>query len=79
MRQLQAGLRRHWPAFVYEGGCAFELLLVELAARRHGYFGRHPPATRNSATHFWSATRGGFVLASAAKVGPSWGAGAVAH
>ena len=64
---------------MYEGGCAFELLLVELAARKHGYFGRHSPATRNDATHFWSPTRGGFVLASAEKVGPSWGAGAVAH
>lgn len=76
---MQEGLRRHWPAFVYEGGCAFEMLLVELAARKHGYFSSHPPATRNSATQFWTLGRGGIALDNAEKVGPSWGGGAVAN
>ena len=76
---LQCGLLAHWRAFVYDGGCAFELLLVELAARKHRYFEQQMPATANSATSFWSPARGAFELRTAKKVGPSWGAGAVAH
>ena len=76
---LQAGLLKAWPAFVYDGGCAFDFLLLELAARRHGTFERHKPATRNSATRFWSPGRGSFELKTAQKVGPSWGAGAIPH
>ena len=79
MAALQRRLHRAWPAFVYDGGCAFDFLLLELAARKHGYFARHPPVTPNTPQRFWSPSRGRFELSSAEKVGPSWGAGAVAH
>lgn len=80
LEELQRALKSTWPAFVYtEGGCAYEMLLLELAARKHGFFERSPPATLNGATRFWSPARGNFVLPTARKVGPSWGAGAEPH
>lgn len=33
---LWVGLHRISPAFIYEGGCAFDLFLLELALRHHG-------------------------------------------
>ena len=31
---LQRALHRAWPAFVYDGGCAFDMFLMELAWRK---------------------------------------------
>ena len=82
---LQEQLQRSWPAFVYGkgggagGGVAFEMLLLELAARKHGFYRTWTPATPNSVHSFWSPARGAFTLAGARKVGPSWGAGATPH
>lgn len=125
-RALQQGLLRVWPAFVYEGGCALDLFLMELVLRMHRderslkdtsgssrmtdsplvSLGTQPlnttvdrdsptfgprlgvnlsdsflrwGATNNSIHHFWSPTRGNFYLLNSAKVGASWGAGAVPH
>ena len=78
--RLQRGLEAYWPAFLYAKGLAFEMLLLELAARKHGFFRAWPTATPNSDHDFWSPAHGGsFRLPSSRKVGPSWGAGAVAH
>ena len=80
--RLHARLQAQWPAFVYDtasGGCAFDMLLLELAARKLHFFRARPAATANSLTHFWSPNRGRFELADARKVGPSWGAGATPH
>ena len=80
---LHRNLMRLWPAFVYDserGGCAFEMLLLELAARRRHFYDTWPAATPNTPQHFWSPVRGGlFELPEARKVGPSWGAGALPH
>ena len=64
---------------MYRGGCAFELLLLELAARQHRFFGGGTPATPNSPVHFWSPRQGTFLLRTTQKVGPSFGAAAVPH
>lgn len=78
--RLQAALVRASAAFVYgEGGCAFEFFLMELAARKHGFYRGWTAPTPGSMTTFWSPTRGRFDLPSARKVGPSWGAGATEH
>lgn len=79
LRAMHGALQRYWPAFVYERGVAFEMLLLELGARKHGFFKTWPSATPNSVHHFWSPQRGSFVLPTSKKVGPSWGAGARAH
>lgn len=80
LERLQRGLRAAWPAFVYTAdGCAFDMLLLELAARKHAFFRTWPSATPNSALHFWSPPHGAFTLPGASKVGPSWGAGAEPH
>merc|ERR1712087_439010 len=76
---LRLSLLRVSPAFQYRGGCAFEMFLLELAARKHSFFSRSREATRNSPVHFWSPTQGNFMLPHAAKIGPSWGAAAVPH
>jgi len=76
---LRRGLLAAAPAFQYRGGCAFEMLLVELAARKHAFFGPSTrPATPNSPTDFWLPS-GAFRLHNASKVGPSWGAAAEEH
>ena len=79
---MRAALQRYWPAFVYSrahGGVAFQMLLLELAARKTAFFKVWPPATANSARTFWSPNRGSFRLEGAKKVGPSYGAGAEPH
>ena len=77
---MHASLQTYWPAFVYsKRGVAFEMLLLELAARKHKFFDVWPTATPNSVHHFWSPSRGSFVLPTSKKVGPSWGAGATTH
>ena len=78
---LQRGVHRYRRAFTYDGGHAFDLFLIELAARMHGLsrLQMGKGATPNSATQFWAPGRGPFTLADAVKVGPSWGAGAVPH
>ena len=69
-----------WPAFSYkQGGCAYEMILLELALRRRGAAAAAGLRAYNSPTAFWTPSRGRFVLRNATKVGPSWGAGAVAH
>ena len=77
--RLHRSLQRFWPAFVYKSGCAFDMLLLELAARKHSFFSTWRAATQNSEHAFWSPPRGRFRLANARKVGPSWGAGATPH
>ena len=81
--RLHHELRHLWPAFVYKKGCAFEMLMLELAVRKLGlYHSRKAPwrrATRNALHSFWSPERGNFELPNAQKVGPSWGAGAISH
>ena len=77
---LHAALWRVWPAFSYkQGGCAYEMILLELALRRRGAAAAAGLRAYNSPTAFWTPSRGRFVLRNATKVGPSWGAGAVAH
>ena len=79
---LHRQLQKLWPAFVYDsqkGGCAFEMLLLELAARQRKFFTTWLGATPNTAHHFWAPGRGLFELPTAKKVGPSWGAGAEPH
>ena len=77
---LHSRLDATWPAFVYpDGGLAFEMLLLELAARKYAFYQTWTPATRNSVHDFWSPPRGHFRLPTSEKVGPSWGAGAVPH
>lgn len=80
-RRLHAHLQRLWPAFVYDRqGCAFDMLLLELAARQRSFYDSWPRATPNTVHHFWSPARGGvFELPDTHKVGPSWGAGAQPH
>ena len=80
LRSMHASLLAHWPAFAYsKRGVAYEMLLLELAARKHRFFHAWPIATPNSVHHFWSPSRGAFVLPTSKKVGPSWGAGAITH
>ena len=86
--QMRRGLVRTRPAFLYEDGCALQMLLIELAARKHGFFKgaesaakateARPPATLNGIERFWLPS-GSFELRGATKVGPSWGAAAVPH
>ena len=76
---LHARLQTAWPAFIYNGGLAFEMLLLELAARRHAFYEHWTPATSNSEHDFWAPGHGHFRLPDSKKVGPSWGAGAVPH
>ena len=78
---LHAALNVYWPAFVYAKphGLAFEMLLLELAARKHAFYVHWPSATRNTEHDFWAPGRGKFRLKSSKKMGPSWGAGAVPH
>mmetsp|Transcript_53958 Transcript_53958/g.89562 ORF Transcript_53958/g.89562 Transcript_53958/m.89562 type:complete len:579 (+) Transcript_53958:100-1836(+) len=78
-RNLRTALLRATPAFMYRAGCAFELLLFELAARKHAFFDSWHEATRNSPIEFWNPAQGHFALPHTAKVGPSWGAAAVPH
>ena len=40
----------YWPAFVYAKGVAFEMLLLELAARKHAFYDTWRPATQVTAT-----------------------------
>jgi hypothetical protein len=78
--RLEAALQRYWPAFVYaEPGVAFELLLLELAARKHNFYASWRPATQNTEHDFWSPAHGRFRLSRSEKIGASWGAGAVPH
>ena len=80
LHRLHGALQVMWPAFVYSTrGVAFEMLLLELAARKHNFYARWPAATLNSVHHFWTPARGTFVLPASKKVGPSWGAGAHPH
>lgn len=79
LTSLHANLERFWPAFVYARGVAFDMLLLELAARKHRFYDTWQAATPNSVHHFWSPQHGTFVLPDSKKVGPSWGAGATAH
>ena len=80
VERLRGALQHYWPAFVYAApGVAFEMLLLELAARKHGFYDARAPATRNGEHDFWSPSRGHFVLRKSKKVGPSYGAGAVPH
>ena len=82
-------------AFLYKGGCALQLLLVELAARKHGFFGPKTaekiaentpeeaadarPQATSNGVERFWLPSGAFELRGAQKVGPSWGAAAVPH
>jgi len=79
IQPLHTALQAYWPAFVYDKGVAFEMLLLELAARKHAFFANRAPATLNTEHDFWSPTHGHFRLPRSKKMGPSWGAGAVPH
>ena len=78
--RLQQALQLYWPAFSYAAdGCAYDMLMLELAARKHNISSSWAPATINTEHDFWSPHRGHFHLADSKKVGPSWGAGAIPH
>ena len=81
VQRLHTQLQTYWPAFVFTGpeGVAFEMLLLELAARKHAFYEGWAAATTNTEHDFWSPGRGRFRLPKSKKVGPSWGAGAVPH
>jgi len=79
LRQLREHLLLVAAAFVYNGGFAYEMILLELAARKHAFFKRWKDATRNSPVRFWTPGQGRFIVDSTAKVGPSYGAAAAPH
>ena len=65
---LHAALWRVWPAFSYkQGGCAYEMILLELALRRRGAAAAAGLRAYNSPTAFWTPSRGRFVLRNATK------------